>query len=97
MPAFTTVYTCIVLAGVAVATAFCPIESASVTLPTEWPFGVTDTGSCYILFNIYLHYLYNDAWLIVSLREYCECTRSNGYTYPSTVCKNFRMIPINDN
>ena len=43
MPAFTTVYTCIVLAGVAVATAraFCPIESLAVTLPTEWPFGVT--------------------------------------------------------
>ena len=42
-------------------------------------------------------YIHIDAWLIVSLREYCECTRSNGYTYPSTVCKNFRMIPINDN
>ena len=49
MPAFTTVFTCIVLAGVAVATAVCPIESLAVTLPTEWPFGVTDTGSCYVL------------------------------------------------
>ena len=41
-------YTCIVLAGVAVATAFCAIESLAVTLPTEWPFGVNDTGSCYV-------------------------------------------------
>ena len=40
-------YTCIVLAGVAVATAFCPIESPAVTLPTEWPFGVTE-GSYYV-------------------------------------------------
>ena len=37
-------YTCIVRAGVAVATAFCAIESLALTLPTEWPFGVTDTG-----------------------------------------------------
>ena len=50
-------YTCIVLVGVAVATAFCAIESLPVTLPTEWPFGVTDTGSCYVP-NNYLSALY---------------------------------------
>ena len=37
MPAFTIVYTWMVLAGVAVAVAFCPIELAAVSLPTEWP------------------------------------------------------------
>ncbi len=42
------IYTCIVLAGVAVATAYCAIESLAITLPTEWTFGVTDTGSCYV-------------------------------------------------
>ena len=41
-------YTCIVLAGVAVVTAFCAIESPAVTLPSEWQFGVNDTGSCYV-------------------------------------------------
>ena len=37
------------LAGVAVAVAFCPIESAAaaVSLPTEWPFGVTE-GSYFV-------------------------------------------------
>ena len=42
------IYTCIELAGVAVATAFCAIESLAITLPTEWQFGVNDTGSCYV-------------------------------------------------
>ena len=46
-----TMYYLLAVSGVAVATAraFCPIESLAVTLPTEWPFGVTDTGSCYVL------------------------------------------------
>ena len=50
MPALQYNYTCIVLAGVAVAAAFCAIESLAITLPTEWPFGVTDTRTsvfCY--------------------------------------------------
>ena len=45
-------HTCIALAGVAVAAAFCPMESPAVTLPTEWPFGVTDTRTyvfCYVV------------------------------------------------
>ena len=33
----------------AVATAFCAIDSTAVTLPTEWPFGVNDTGITYVL------------------------------------------------
>ena len=40
--AYTTMHTCIVLTGVAVAAAFCPIESPAVTLPSEWLLGVTD-------------------------------------------------------
>ena len=35
--------------GVAVATAFCAIESPVITLPTEWPFGVTDTGILFLI------------------------------------------------
>ena len=61
---FTTVYTWIVLTGVAVATAFCPIESPAITLPTEWPFGVTDTGSYFV---IHLSAWLNDAWWIAWL------------------------------
>ena len=78
--AYTTMHTCIVLTGVAVATAFCPIESAAVTLPSEWLLGVTDihtyvfcyyegrgvtdTGSYFVL---HLYALLDDAWLIVWL------------------------------
>ena len=60
MPAyiFTIMHTCIVLAGVAVATAFCAIESPAITLPTEWPFGVTDTGSFLIYYALDLSTLY---------------------------------------
>lgn len=32
------------LVGVAVATAFCPLETAAVVDPTEWVFGVPPTG-----------------------------------------------------
>ena len=32
------------IVGVAVATAFSAIDSPAITLPTEWPFGVNDTG-----------------------------------------------------
>ena len=39
-----TLYYCPVHVGVAVATAFCPIESPAVTSASEWTFGVTDTG-----------------------------------------------------
>ena len=39
-----TLYYCPVRAGVAVATAFCAIESPAVTNANEWTFGVTDTG-----------------------------------------------------
>ena len=55
-------YTCIVLVGVAVATAFCAIESLPVTLPTEWPIGVNDTGSCYVpnLSALYYYYYCHD-------------------------------------
>ena len=35
---------CSIHAGVAVATAFCAIESPAVTSASEWTFGVTDTG-----------------------------------------------------
>ena len=39
-----TLHYCTVHAGVAVATAFCAIESPAVTSASEWTFGVTDTG-----------------------------------------------------
>ena len=35
---------CPIHAGVAVATAFCAIESPAVINASEWTFGVTDTG-----------------------------------------------------
>ena len=53
-------YTCIVLAGVAVATAFCAIESLGITLPTEWSFGVNDTGSYNVPNLSALCYFYYD-------------------------------------
>ena len=52
MPAPLCIHVYIVLAGVAVAAAFCQMESPAVTLPTEWSFGVTDTRTyvfCYVV------------------------------------------------
>ena len=37
------------IVGVAVATAFCAIDSTAITLPTDWPFGVSDTGIMFLI------------------------------------------------
>ena len=67
------------IAGVAVAAALCPIESAAVTLATEWPFGVIE-GSYYVFLTCIHCVIMNDYILFVS--------------YPSQLYNPFYLVPV---